>query len=537
MDRALTRRTLLGTGLAAAAAGGLAACGGGKESEERTTENRNVVLPTYQQVELVQPDLPGNEVLMPGYYSYPRDPKKVFDTPPGAPLDELSMMYTTFIPAPKGPESNSFWAQLQEDIGTTLKLQPVSSGDYDKKFQTLIAGGDMPDIMNFPLPTPNQPQMMEKVFADLGPYLSGDAAKEFPYLANIPEVSWPVGIANGSIYAVPQPRAITGQVLYYRKDLFDEYGITHEPADYDEFIGTFEAYTDRDKDRFAFSNIGQMHYRILGMMGGPNKWSVSDDGTFTPQYLDPIYRESLAMMPELVKKYAHPESHTAPYAQHREFFYHGNCCYLHDGYAGWDLYVRGLQGAVDKLGMMVQPKFDGGGDGPQFTSKSYQGITVINKKLTGEKLRAAVDVLNFLCAPIGSLEHLHRKFGKEGKDWEWKGDTVELTEEGQRAFMDFQYIADAPTVLGPGAQEEVQPQHAYMERMSKVLVDDPSMGLYSDTHSRKSDTIGRPMSDVIEGIYVGRNTMDDFDAAVKKWRNDGADKIAEEYAEAYAATQ
>ena len=540
MDRQLSRRTILGTGLAAAAAaGGLAACStdGGKSGEERAAANRDAVLPTYEPVELVEPDLPGTEVLMPGYFSYPRDPKKVFDTPPGEALDKLRIMYNTYLPAPSGPDKNTFWKQLQDDIGTTLEFQPISSSDYDQKFQTLVAGGDLPDIMNFPLPTPDQPKMMEKLFADLGPLLSGDAAKEFPYLANIPETSWPVCVANGTIHAVPQARAGTGQVLYFRKDLFDERGITAEPANYDEFIGTMEAYADRSKDRFGFSNIGQMHLRVLCMMGGPNGWSRAEDGTFTSQYLDPIYRESLEKMPELVKKYAHPESLTVPYAQHRDFFYSGTTCYLNDGYAGWDLYLNGVGGDVNKLGMMVLPKYDGGGDAAHYASKSYQGITVVNKKLTGDKLRAAVDVLNFLSAPIGSLEHLRRKYGKEGVDWEWKGDDVELTDAGSKAFMDVQYIVDAPTVLGPGPADEVKPQHEYLSRLAKNLVQDPAMGLYSDTHSRKSDSIGRPLTDVVNGIYVGRNSMEDFDAAVKKWRNAGGDKIAEEYAEAYAATQ
>lgn len=539
MNRAVSRRALLGTGLAVAAAGGLAACGPSSEeqSQQRTEENRNAVLPAYEQVQLVEPDLPGTDILMAGYFAYPTELKKVFDTPPGEALGEISMMYTTFRPAPRGPETNTFWAQLQEDIGATLKLMPVQSGDYGKKFQTMVAGGDLPDIMNFPLPTPNQPALMEKVFADLGPLLSGDAAKEFPYLANIPEVSWPVCVANGSIYAIPQPRATTGQSLFFRKDLFEERGITTEPADYDEFIGTMEEYVDRGDDRFGFSNLGQMHNRVLAMMGGPNEWSVSDDGKFTSKYLDPVYRESLEMMPELVKKYAHPKSDTAPYAQHREFFYSGATCYLNDGYAGWDLYLDGVGGDVNKLGMMVLPKFDGGGDGPQFTSKSYQGITVVNKKLTGDKLKAAVNVLNFLCAPIGSEEHLRRKFGKEGVDWERKGDNVKLTEAGEKSFVDIQYVADAPTVLGPGPAEEVKPQHAYTERMSKQLVENPAMGLYSDTSSRKSTSIGRELGDVVKGIYVGRNSMKDFDAAVEKWRNAGGDTIAEEYAEAYAATR
>lgn len=535
MER-LSRRAVLGAGAAAAATLGLASCRSSNQPRGREAgeQNGNVVLPSYVPVELIEPDLPGSEEVLPGYFAYPRDPQKVFDSPPGEGLDSIDIMYISFLPSPGSAEKNSFWGQLQEDIGTTVKLVPIASGDYPDKFQTMIAGGELPGIMNMPTSAvPDQPQMMEKLFADLGPMLSGDAVKEFPYLANIPSFSWRGCKANGTIQAIPQHRSKTGDVLFYRADIFAEKGIDPEPQTWDEFIAVLDALTDRDAGTFAFSNVSKMHNRILKMMGGPNGWSESG-GVFSSQYDDPAYRESLALMPDLVKKYAHPDSRSATYAMFREFFFSGVNGLLDDGAAGWELYVRALKSA-DKLGLMRPPKYEGGGQAPNFAGKGFQGITMINKNLEGDQLRAALNVMNFLAAPIGSAEHLRRKFGVEGQDYEWEGDLPVLTEAGQQSFIDLQYIVDSPLTLGPGPQGEVEAQYEWHSEDSKDLIEDPTIGLYSDTSARKSGTIGREISDIVTGIYYGRNKLEEFDKALEKWHKAGGDTIAEEYAAAFAA--
>src|SRR5690606_25234471 len=130
--------------------------------------------------------------------------------------------------------------------------------------------------------------------------------------------------------------------------------------------------------------------------------------------------------------------------------------FLIDGYAGWDLFVRQLGGVAEgtrKLGLMVLPKYDGGGDAAHYAGTGFQAITVIRKGLGEERTRGLLGVLNFLAAPIGSREHLHRKFGVEGKDFTWEDGLPVLTQQGNTNFLDLQYIADAPTIIGPGPKE------------------------------------------------------------------------------------
>lgn len=534
----MNRRAVLAGAATASAAVGLGLAGCRTTSEPTGNDpgtNASVVLPNYVPVELATPDLQGTETVLPGYFAYPRDPAPVFDSPPGAGLDSVSIMYTTYLPSPGSAEQNSFWGQLQEDIGCTVALQPIASGDYPDKFQTMLAGGDLPDVMNLPAGTPDQRMLMEKVFADLGPSLSGSAVEKYPYLANIPQYSWKGCKFNGTIQAIPQPRPLTGDVLMYRADIFAEKGIDPEPTDWTEFEAILDALTDRGAGTFAFTNVSKMRNRLGKLLGGPNGWK-EEGGVFTPEYLDPTYRESLEMMPDLVKQYAHPDSATATYAQFRDLFFAGAIGLLDDGAAGWDLYVRSLKGA-DKLGLMIPPKFEGGGPAIDYAGKGFQGISVINKDVGEERLDQILQVLNFLAAPIGSAEHLRRKFGVAEKDWQWAGDLPELTDAGNQAFIDVQYIVDSPIILGPGPQAEVEQQYAWHEADSQNLVANPTIGLWSDTNSSKGPTINRALNDVITGVMFGRSTMDDFDTALAKWRKDGGDQIAEEYGQAFAAEQ
>ena len=87
----------------------------------------------------------------------------------------------------------------------------VSGADYQTKFVTTMAGDDLPDIMHicygYAL-APNLPAFFKAKCADLTPYLAGDAAKDYPYLAAIPTYAWKnsVSAIDGALYLIPIQR-------------------------------------------------------------------------------------------------------------------------------------------------------------------------------------------------------------------------------------------------------------------------------------------------------------------------------------------
>ncbi len=465
---------------------------------------------------------------MAGYYTYPADPSPAYDEPPATTLGTVAMMYPSFRPAPPTPPQNTFWAQLQDDLGAEAKLQGIASGDYTAKFQAQVASDDLPDLVALPPTLPDRERVLTSVFADLTPLLSGDAADEFPFLANIPSYSWGSSVAEGTLRAVPQHRSPTGGSLFKRTDRFDDTGANPEPSNLDEFVETLAALSNPDDNRWALSTVPQLHNQLAAMMGGLNQWGHSDDGTLISAYQHPAYREALELTADLVSRgYTHPGGTTATTADNRGFFTSGATALLFDGYAAWEILAPDLP-QRSLLGFLVPPKADGGGDSGQIRGSGRHSVVAVNKNLSGDKLRAAVDVLNFLAAPIGTLEHQHRKYGKPSSDSVRTDTGWELTDAGERNLLELQYIVDSPTILGPGPKEEVDVQHAWHARVSKTLIANPALGITTETVQKRLPAANRELLDIVTGVYYGRNTIAEFDTALQRWEDKAGAKAAEE---------
>ena len=112
-------------------------------------------------------------------------------------------------------------------IGVDVVWQNQDGNTYDQKLGAVLASSDVPDVVVVPgwNMTGKIPSAIISKFADLGPYLSGDAVKEYPNLAAIPTDAWQRSIFGGKLLGLPQPAPyVTGIVPLYRKDIFDKEG-------------------------------------------------------------------------------------------------------------------------------------------------------------------------------------------------------------------------------------------------------------------------------------------------------------------------
>ena len=112
-----------------------------------------------------------------------------------------------------------------------MKISGFPLSDCPVKLATLLAGGDLPDYVWFPLNPPAQipqlPELVKSKFQDLTEYLSGDNIKQFTNLGNVPPLSWKNGIFNSALYALPAGvNPPFSQVLQTRQDLIDAAGLT-----------------------------------------------------------------------------------------------------------------------------------------------------------------------------------------------------------------------------------------------------------------------------------------------------------------------
>src|SRR5436190_377498 len=163
-----------------------------------------VQLPSYVAPKGPAPDVPGTDIIPPGYLTYPKSPTQSVAAPPGdgGEVTVAGEVFTTLVPY----DNNSLWQQLNKLMNVNLKLNLAPFSDWAfGKFQALVAGGDLPDVTMIPIGgvIPELPAFLESKVQDLTPFVSGDAVKEFPNLAALPTIGWKGMVYNNKIFAVP----------------------------------------------------------------------------------------------------------------------------------------------------------------------------------------------------------------------------------------------------------------------------------------------------------------------------------------------
>src|ERR1051326_4328400 len=171
----------------------------------------SVKMPIYQPVTIASPDLPGDDKVEPGYFAFPKKVNKTITETPIKGGGEVNVM-TWNVTGPIAPlEANTAWQAINQQVGAKINLvNNVSNSDYRTKLTAVVAGGELPDTMYIPAtpggqsaPFPQFPDFLGQSAADLTPYLSGDAVKEFPNLAAIPTRAWKSVTYHNKIFGVP----------------------------------------------------------------------------------------------------------------------------------------------------------------------------------------------------------------------------------------------------------------------------------------------------------------------------------------------
>jgi len=245
------------TNPSAPAAGGT---GGGTPAAASGSSGGAVKLPTYVPFEGPKPDLAGSAMgLDPAYFKFPADLAKTITTPPGDGSTVTAITYLTLAPPPP-MEQNSAWQAVNKAINATLRMDQVSSADYPAKVNVVVAGNDLPDYIYNPTTTQpwgvisGLPQFVRSKCADLTPYLSGDAIKDYPNLAHYSTYTWRSSVLDNKIYALPIARPPIGTEMMYRADLFEKAGapIDKAPRDAEEFKRLLQAVNRRTKTSGAW---------------------------------------------------------------------------------------------------------------------------------------------------------------------------------------------------------------------------------------------------------------------------------------------
>lgn len=529
----LSRRGFLGiagAGLGVTALGGLTGCGSSGGSSGGAAESLGLTLPTYREAAGAPPDLPGtSEGVQPGYLKFPADFAPSTQSKPLT--QKVSALTETFATPPPAMSQNPFWQRLNSALGGDLDLIIGTDPGYPEKFATILASDDLPDMMWVPpnQGIPNVGPMLEAKFTDLTQYLSGDAVLEYPNLAALKPSSWKTAVVNGKIWGAPIPSTPFGQVMCGNPKVWDKVGgFTFTDAE-DLFAKAKEV---SGANTFAFEPAIINVLNVIGQcFGTPNAWRVNADRTLTRDYETEEYKAALEFVTRCFAAGLIYQDLTLANPQ--------------------PLCAQGKLGAFVSVGPVgvselrtYDPDLQAVGLVPfaatADTLPTYKmgygtvGFTPFKQADEG-KIRELLALVNWLSAPFGSAEYVQKQYGVEGEDWtrDDQGD-IKPTQDAQTnvpgLVSALNIMTSCETVLyRPGYPDDTRVSHGLEGKLLKQALYSPVRGLYSDTQNKVGPKIQQPLNDTVIDVVTGRASMADFDAALKRYNEDGGNKIREEF--------
>ncbi|MDX2529435.1 extracellular solute-binding protein [Streptomyces europaeiscabiei] len=544
----MSRRTLLRSvavgGAAAAAPALLAACSTSSGDSDVSNAGKKLApWPTYTPARGPKPDLAPTEAgVQAGYTAYPAELSKSVSRTPGD-GSTVRVMSVSFGTPPKSASANRFWAAVEKALGVKIEYTIVPQADYQKKMATVMAGDadTLPDIINvfsgFVLP--REAEFVRRRAEDLTPYLSGDAIADYPNLANIPTHAWrDMGRIGGLLYGIPLERPLPGSTLWLNQGMFTDAGMK-------------EGWTADDFAAVAKRATGGRTYALGAATGSlfgnavhaaahnsPLEWAVTKGGTFEPALADERFKAALAFQARLREDGSyHPDATSVSQIDLTTLYYNGTVGSMQDGFGAYLPKYRETKGKLTPAAAL--PYSVGGEPGGVVAARRSFGYTVL-KKAKKERIELLLRILDLLAAPFGSEEWELVHYGVEGTHFTRAADgspqVTKLGEVENNTNLPLKYLAEGPQVLFvPGMPDAVRALHTWQRKVVPHAIRNASFGLQSATKNSQGTTLKALVEDTITGIVAGRLPMSEWDATVKKWRQRGGDRMAEEFAKDHAA--
>jgi putative aldouronate transport system substrate-binding protein len=495
-----------------------------------------------------------------GWDNYPTNPIKAWTKAPPGTGSAINALSNGFNPPSAPFDQNSAWQEVNRQLNANVQFNVIQPADYATKLATVMAGGDLPDVMLFPGGlnvniggggggTANLPTFLQTKCADLTPYLSGDAIKDYPYLAAIPTFAWKnSGSAfNGHLYMIPLERYVAGQSLFKNVEMYDaEIGKDYVPKNADDLKRVYQQLNRPQEDRYATASYQLQAFYITfysAMFGAPNNWRLDSGGKLTKNYETPEFKEAINYVRDLyVAGLFHPN--TLNYGDinaARLNFVGGKFVLSPEGFGQpWqDFWRRGLKNSppYNFVPLPPFPAHDGGTPqhflGPGFIA------TNAFKQASPDRIKELLRIMDFLAAPFGTQEDLLLQYGLADSDYTLDASgKLTLTDKSNldANYVNWKYLVQHPQVMYvpdiPGyAKAEYDAEHVLIP----AGVNDPAFGLYAPTNGTKGVVIQRTMIDGITDIIAGRRPISDYDQMVKDWQANGGEQIRKELLDALSA--
>ncbi|MGW0914827.1 extracellular solute-binding protein [Streptomyces sp. NPDC002784] len=542
---ATSRRSFLASSAVAAAAvaGGmplLAACGDSDSgSREGTTSGKDAkkLLPAYVASNVVVPDIPAKNGSAAGFTSKLELAELKTSVPKKLGKGGKVTVMSPFWGSP--PKSdNAYYRAMNDLIGVDVRWQNQDGNTYEQKLGAVLASSDVPDVVVVPGWNMNGkiPSAIISKFADLGPYLSGDAVKEFPNLAAIPTDAWQRSIFGGKLRGLPQPAPyVTGIVPLYRQDVFDKEGY-EVPRSCDEFLALAKDITNAKAKRWACMDMKWTAFQAFGVLSGSEKplgWNLVD-GKMIYRIETEEYLEALEWSRKLFAAgVVHPDAELGksqatdpgPKFAAGEFLIYAN------NISQW--WSRTAEQASQNPEFKVWGMDIWGHDGgdPTLWAEQPAGIfAFVNKKASESVIRDVLAVANVTAAPYGTKEYMMTNYGVEGTHYAVEDGVPTKTDQGNIDVMNAYVMvaSPAPTLAHPDFPEVAKGQVEWQQRMGAFTKKSSFYGMQITEPSRYTN-LANDMEQMEDDVVRGRKKISDMQRWISDWKSKGGDKLRDWY--------
>ncbi|MGV9911318.1 extracellular solute-binding protein [Streptomyces tendae] len=538
------RSFLASTAVATAAVAGgvplLSACGGSDGgSRDGTTSGKDAqkLLPAYVAGSVVTPDIPSKNGSAVGFTSK-LDLARLKTSVPEklGKGGEVTIMSPFWGSPPK--EDNAYYKAMNDLVGVDVVWQNQDGNTYDQKLGAVLASSEVPDVVVVPgwNMTGKIPSAIIGKFADLGPYLSGDAVKEYPNLAAIPTDAWRRSIFGGKLLGLPMPSSyVSGIVPLYRQDIFEKEGY-EVPRSCDEFMALAKEATNARAKRWACLDMKWTAFNAFGVLSGNEKslgWNQVD-GKLVYRAETDEYLEALEWTRKLFAAgVVHPDAKLGKSnaADPGPKFAAGEFLVYNQDISQW--WSRTAEQATQNPEFKIwgMDFFGHDGGAPTLWAQNPASIfAFVNKKASKSVIRDVLALANVTAAPYGTKEYMATNYGVEGTHYTVKDGVPTKTDQGNIDVMNAYVMVASPaaTIAHPDFPEVAKGQVEWQQRTGAVTRKPTFYGMQIVEPARYTN-LSNDFEQLEDDIVRGRKKIGDMQQAVSDWKSKGGDKLRDWY--------
>jgi putative aldouronate transport system substrate-binding protein len=466
-------------------------------------------------------------------------------TSTGEPV-KIQMLVPSFAEVPD--MKDQYWTEWQKRTNSKLEVEWIPSGDYDTKFDLVLASGNLPEIIVSQSNT--RPTLLNAIkqgaFWDLTPLL-GDFSK-YPNLKknSHPDI-WNFMRVDGKIYGLPRNRPQIDVAIKMRKDWLDKYNIPI-PKTIDDFADALKKIVASDPD-------GNGKNDTIGILG--HGFLVADgDSSYLAAFggLDPIFDKDGGLMKDSLtpnytqmvewfrKLYADgvlsKEFSAIKKTQAEELFATGRAAsYTRNIWRDytWEQEIKKVQ--PDAKVITLPPMKGPGGYSAQLATPTFGGM-YISKKVPEAKVKQILDymekttTMEYTDFNYYGIEGVHHKI-VDGQPQLNELGVKEVTTNANQVFaMAFNNKMKVLNASAPKAYNDVKLKE------TEVFAQQGKLNIfsiiYSDTWTSVWPKYEKEWQAMVTKAIVGQVSMDEYKSYVDKL-NGNADikKAYQEFAKIY----